>query len=141
MRTVEKVLEKLLINRIMYHMYSKDVLNRSQYGFTPQTSTTDVIMAVRNHIEESMKEGYLVAMISLDVKGAFDAAWWPGILNSLREYQCPKNLYNLVRSYFSDRCAILTANTVRIQKSVKGAHKALAVDPGYGTSNTTLYST
>jgi len=36
-----KVLEKLLINRINHHMYKNDLLTDSQYGFTPQKSTTD----------------------------------------------------------------------------------------------------
>ena len=44
-------------------------------------------------------------MVSLDVMGAFDAAWWPSILYNLRNLRCPSNLYNLTRSYFSDRVA------------------------------------
>jgi len=57
-------------------------------------------------------------MISLDVLGAFDAAWWPSILNNLRNLRCPSNLYNLTRSYFHDRVAIWHANTYRIERKV-----------------------
>jgi len=39
-----KVLEKLLINRINNHMYKNELLTDSQYGFTPQKSTTDAAM-------------------------------------------------------------------------------------------------
>jgi len=38
------VLEKLLINWINHHMYKNDLLTDSQYGFTPQRSTTDAAM-------------------------------------------------------------------------------------------------
>jgi hypothetical protein len=31
-----KVLEKLLINRIMHFLYSNDLLNQNQFGFSPQ---------------------------------------------------------------------------------------------------------
>jgi len=31
-----------------------------------------------------------VVMVGLDVKGAFDAAWWPCILSNLRGLRCPK---------------------------------------------------
>jgi len=31
-----KVLEKLLITRIQHHLYSNNLLNEHQYGFTPQ---------------------------------------------------------------------------------------------------------
>jgi hypothetical protein len=31
-----KVLEKILINRIMHHVYSNNLLNHNQFGFTPK---------------------------------------------------------------------------------------------------------
>jgi len=39
--TEGKVLEKLLINRINHHVFSHNYMNKNQYGFTPQKSTTD----------------------------------------------------------------------------------------------------
>jgi len=41
-----KVLEKL-INRINHHMYKNELLIDSQYGFTPQKSTTDAAMEAK----------------------------------------------------------------------------------------------
>ena len=43
----DKVLEKLLINRIMHNLYKTEFLNPNQFGFTPQRSTTDVAMTVK----------------------------------------------------------------------------------------------
>jgi hypothetical protein len=43
-----KVLEKVLINRINYHVYSHEFMNKNQFGFTPQRSTIDAAMAVKN---------------------------------------------------------------------------------------------
>jgi len=37
-----------------------------------------------------MREGHIAILVILDVKGAFDAAWWPSILNTLKEFNCPK---------------------------------------------------
>jgi len=93
-----KVLEKLLINRINHHVFAHD-MNKNQYGFTPQRSTTDAAMAVKGFIEEGLAAGEIIVLISLDAKGAFDAAWWPSILNGLNAHNCPKNLYNLSKSY------------------------------------------
>ena len=42
-----KVLEILLINRINHHMYKNELLTDSQYGFTPQKSTTDAAMEAK----------------------------------------------------------------------------------------------
>jgi hypothetical protein len=88
-----KVLEKLLINRIMHYIYKIEYLNDSQYGFTHQNSTTDAAMALKQFTEPELEKGKVVIMASLDVKGAFDAAWWPAIQNGLRDAKCPRNLY------------------------------------------------
>ena len=42
-----KVLKKLLINRIMHFLYTNDLLNQNQFGFTPQKSTTEAAMAAK----------------------------------------------------------------------------------------------
>jgi len=57
--------------------YKIEYLNDSQYGYTPQKNMTDADMAVKQFIEQEMEKGKVVIMASLDVNGAFDAAWWP----------------------------------------------------------------
>ena len=57
-------------------------------------------------------------MVSLDVQGAFDAAWWPSIPCNLRALNCPRILYNLARIYFSER-AILHTDTYKVKRKVK----------------------
>ena len=92
LNTGGKVLEKVLINRII-HIFSHDFMNRNQYGFTPQRSTIDAAMAVKDFVV-GLVAGEVIVLVSLDVKGAFDAALWPSILNGLKACGCPKNLYN-----------------------------------------------
>jgi hypothetical protein len=48
----------------------------------------------------------------------FDAACWPSILRNLKELKSPKNLFNLSRSYFSNRTALLCGNTMKTEKPV-----------------------
>jgi retron-type reverse transcriptase len=79
-----KVLEKLLINRINHHVIAHEIINKNQYGFTPQRSTTDAAMAVKGIVEEGLVAGEITVLISFDVKGAFDATWWPSILIGLK---------------------------------------------------------
>jgi hypothetical protein len=63
-----KVLEKLLINRIMHHVYRNDLMNHNQFGFTPKKSATDAALAVKEYLEEGIKEGHIAILVSLDVK-------------------------------------------------------------------------
>jgi hypothetical protein len=101
-----KLLEKLLIDRINHHLHT-ELLNRNQYGFIPQKSTVDAEMTAKHYALSHIQQRNYDIMVSLDVQGAFDAAWWPSILGKLRALNCPGNLYNLARSYFSGRVAIL----------------------------------
>lgn len=96
---LNRVLEKLLINRIMHHIYRNYYLSESQYGFTPQKSTTDAAIAVKQFMEPELEKGNVVIMTSLHVEGAFNAAWWPAILQGLRDAKYPKNLYILTQDF------------------------------------------
>jgi hypothetical protein len=74
-------------------------------------------MAAKEFVRENLQQRNYV-MVSLDVKGAFDAAWWPSILSNLRDLRCQKNLYILTQNYFSDRIAIFYANTYKVERKV-----------------------
>ena len=54
-------------------------MNRNQYGFTPQRSTIDAAMAVNDFVLEGLVAEEVIVLVSLDVKGAYDVAWWPSI--------------------------------------------------------------
>jgi len=49
-----KLLEKLLINRIMHHIYKIDHINDNQFGVTPRKSTADAAMAVNQFLEPEL---------------------------------------------------------------------------------------
>ena len=42
-------------------------------------STIDAAMAIKNFVEQGLARGEVIAIVSLYVEEAFDAAWWPGI--------------------------------------------------------------
>jgi len=83
----------------------------------PQKSTIDAAMVVKEFVQDSFAAGDVIALVSLDVQGAFDAAWWPAILKEMRDRGSPKNLYKLTKNYFTERTAILATNSIRWRKS------------------------
>ena len=71
-------------------------------------------------------------MASLDVKGAFDAAWWPDILKGLRDAKCPQNLYRLTQDYFRERRAVITINSSKTEKNItKGCPQGSCCGPSF----------
>ena len=61
-----KILDKILINRIMHHVFSKDLMQSNQYRFTPQRSTVDAAMAVKEFVERCLVDRGVVVLVSLD---------------------------------------------------------------------------
>jgi hypothetical protein len=45
-----KVLQKAVINRNNHHVFSHDLTNNNQYGFTPQKGTIDEAIAVKDFV-------------------------------------------------------------------------------------------
>jgi hypothetical protein len=75
-------------------------------------------MIVKEFVEDGLREGLITVVISLDVKGAFDAAWWPSILMTLKDFNCPRNSYYLTKSYLSQRTAVISTNTIQVEIEV-----------------------
>jgi hypothetical protein len=98
-----KIFEKLIINRIVYLVRKHHKVSDKQFGFTPQTSTEDALHSVVNTLKTSLKRIGFALVVSLDINGAFNYCWWPKILNQLRNKNCPKNLFLLLKSYLSER--------------------------------------
>jgi retron-type reverse transcriptase len=103
----------------MHFVYVNELMNRNQYGFKPQKSAIDVAIEIKDYLEEGIREGKIAILVTLDVKQAFDSAWWPNILMALKTINPPKNLYILARSYFSERTAILSTSSIQIEKEVR----------------------
>jgi hypothetical protein len=127
-----KVLEKTFIFRIMHHVHINNLLNHNQFGFTPKKYTTDAAITVKEFIEEGLRKGLITILVSLDVKGAFEAAWWPSILMALKDFNCPRNLYYLTKSYFSHRTEVMSTSTVQVEREVsKGCVQGSCCGPGF----------
>jgi len=116
----------------MHHLNKNNLMNKNQFGFTPGKGTTDAILTVKDYIEGGIKQRHITILISLDVKSAFDAAWWRSIIHALKEFSCPKDLYNLAKSYFSERKVTLCSNSKKIEREAsKGCPKGSFSGPGF----------
>ena len=88
-------------------------------------------MAVTEFIEEGFRTGEATVTVSLDVEGAFNSAWWPSVLKNLKGSGCPRNLYNLTKSYFSQRTATLSTNNIKLERIVsRGCPQGSCLEPG-----------
>jgi ribonuclease HI len=125
-----KILEKLLVKRISWKFHRLNKLSKQQFGFTQQKSAEDAMLAAVTCIKQATKDGHHVCVISLDIKGAFDNAWWPHLMQQLARLDCPLNIYNVFKDYLSDRMVeIRYAGASSAKSSNKGCIQGSACGP------------
>ena len=127
-----KLLEKLFVRRMTYRAQQDRTWSGRQFGFREATSTTDALRTLVDRIRTSKRNGRQVLGVSLDIKAAFDNAWWPALMERLRRTKCPRNVHRLIRSYLDDRTVTLDFADVRTTKSMtKGCIQGSVCGPTF----------
>jgi hypothetical protein len=108
--TAGKVLEKIILNRLLRYTEGVNGLSSNQFGFRKGRSTVDAILSVIKTAEVAIqpkKRGVrYCAVVTLDVRNAFNSVSWDSIANSLLSLQVPVYLYKILESYFQNRVLI-----------------------------------
>ena len=70
--------------------------------------TETALFSLSNYLERNASGSTAVAALQLDFSSAFDRAWHPGILKSLRDKGCPLIYLKLIHNFLSWRITTLT---------------------------------
>lgn len=108
--TVGKLFERLLLQRLEAHIKENGGLSPRQYGFQRGRSTVDAIMNVVN-VAKTVTTGYwkskgYCALVTLDIRNAFNTARWDRTMEALAERRTPDYLLDMIDSYLADRMLI-----------------------------------
>ena len=85
-----------------------------------QRNTIAAAMDAKVFIQSILENRGLVIMNSLDVQNAFESSSWPAILQGLRTFNCPRNLYNLSNDFFSKHKSSYKHKNFTIDRHQKG---------------------
>lgn len=111
-----KILDKLLAKRTQFHLEKWGFLSQNQYGFREGKSTVQAIQSLINLIDSNKAQKLHSAVIALDLKNAFNAAWHPAIKTSLQQFATPRNVYHALSSFLTDRSIIVDRTQVEITR-------------------------
>ncbi|GBM29115.1 Retrovirus-related Pol polyprotein from type-1 retrotransposable element R1 [Araneus ventricosus] len=117
--TIGKVLEKLMTQRLTYHLESTNSLKDRQLGFREGKSVDTVINELLSKIQIARRDGKHVLVLSIDIKGAFDNLQHRAILKSLDASICPININRLFHSLLQNRKVTLLTPQGRATKDQK----------------------
>lgn len=101
--TIGKLLDKILAERLGHFLESNGGLSDRQYGFRKRRGTVDAIGRAVEIIRETKAEGKHALVVALDIKNAFNSAWYPKLRRALADTGCPTNLARAVSSFLADR--------------------------------------
>ena len=99
--TMGKLYELLLRERLEAEVEAGGGLSTRQFGFRRGKSTIDAVSAVLGTVKSSPERW--CALITVDVRNAFNSAVWSGIIRELRTRCISNYLVNIISDYFKDR--------------------------------------
>jgi hypothetical protein len=75
--SISKILEKIVSEKLLYHLTNNDLLYTHQYGFIPKRSAERNLLQIINHVSGALNDGNFCVEVFLDLKKAFDVCSHP----------------------------------------------------------------
>ena len=121
--TTGKLYERMILNRIgeILDALGSEGLSDMQFGFRAGRSTLHAVQEVQKKVTEAFnskhRSGGFCAVITLDVKNAFNSVSWENIFLALRK-RIPEYLLRVASSYLEDRVVLAETDEGTIEVNI-----------------------
>jgi len=106
-RTISKILERIIAARLLAAARIKGLLHPNQYGLLPGLSTYDACLTLTNHGKTLQRPRLKVSSLSLDIKAGFDNVDNKTRARILREGGIPPYQVSWISSFLEERTCTL----------------------------------
>lgn len=130
-----KLLEKIVSNRLMWHLEKFKLLSDFQMGFRKHRSPVDQLVLVENIIQDSFAERKHTVAVFFDLQKAYDTTWRYGVLKSMYDWGIRGKLPLFVRSFLMER-----SFRVRVGDTLSQKHYLETGIPQGSTLSVTLFA-
>ena len=108
--TMGKLLEEMILQRLQGHMVRENGLSENQFRFRKGRSTDDAIQPMVDIATKARrgtgKHKGSCALISIDIRNAFNTARWNICIEAMVQKMVPDYLLRMIDDYLSDRWVI-----------------------------------
>jgi len=119
-RTVSKILERIISSHLLLAARSKGMLNPNQCGSLPGLSTYDAVLTLFNNVRTLQRPRLKVSSLFLDIKARFDNVDNSTLARILREGGIPRYVVSWVSSFLGARsCTLVFQGTPGTPAPVK----------------------
>ena len=98
----EKLIEKVMCNRLKLFFKKNNILYKYQFGFRENHSTAHALIDLMEYINRCLDQGKYVFGIYIDLKKAFDTVPHDILLSKLQHYGIRGKALNWFKSYLAD---------------------------------------
>jgi Reverse transcriptase (RNA-dependent DNA polymerase) len=110
LNTMWKVLMAIMASYITFIMEKHQLLPTNHFGGRPGQTTADALHILMHKIKDAWQSGKVVAVLFLDIEGAFPNMAPSRLLCNLRKWGIPPKYVDFVRDMLSNRCTALKFN-------------------------------
>lgn len=100
---INKILEKVIYQRILTHIQKNDIIYYNQYAFQPQTSTMSAAYDLTTDIKNELDQKKTVIVLYIDMRKAFDTISKHKLIEKLSYYGFKDKELNIIKTYIYNR--------------------------------------
>ena len=98
-----KTVERMVNERLIFHLDKNKILSKFQCGFRNDKSTLDQLVRLETYVRDAFACNEHVVAIFFDLHKAYDTTWKHGILKDLYDMGLRGNLPIFIQNFLSDR--------------------------------------
>jgi hypothetical protein len=98
-----KLLERMVLRRLVYTLESKSVFPSLHLGFHKGKSTINALHLLKNAITTARTGHEYCLVVYLDIEGAFDSVWHEGLFFKLHCIGVGEQMLSLLYNYLQNR--------------------------------------
>ena len=102
LRTVSKILERIVASRLLLAAHSRGLIHPNECGSLPGLNTYDACLTLMNDLRALQRPRLKVSSLFLDIKAGFDNVDNPTLARILREGGIPHYLVSWVTSFLGE---------------------------------------
>ncbi|KAM7306284.1 hypothetical protein ISCGN_010015 [Ixodes scapularis] len=111
-----KLMEKMALNRLEWHLEATNQLPHTLVGFRKHVSTQDVAKMIKEQVYDNPSTVQQRTIVAVDLKKAFDNVTHEAILRNLRETNPRNRMYRYVKNFLKDRTLTRRRSTTEDRK-------------------------
>ena len=128
---LEKILEKIITDKLLSFVNSKNIINKEQSGFQKYKSTNDQLFQLTQSITQNFNRNHNTAAVFLDIDKAFDRVWHDGLRYKLLQHSVPTSLVRWISDFLKNRKIKIKINNTKskIINPVNGVPQGSSLSP------------